>query len=65
MIKFSGGRKEGLLEGMIRGEGVANAQLVHCYKGDAIGERPFLVRVFAEQSGGGMQSLRTDPFQPE
>jgi hypothetical protein len=35
---------------MIGREDVANAQLLHRHKAEAIGERPVLVRVFAEQS---------------
>ena len=50
---------------MVSREGVANAQLAHGGETDAIGERPFVVRVFAEEGGGSVESLRTNPLQAE
>ena len=47
----------------VAGEGVANAQFIHHGKADAVGERPLLVGVLAEESARGVKPLWIEPFR--
>jgi hypothetical protein len=62
-VHFKNGRKPACFEGMVGGERIANTR-AHSAEAAAVGERPLLVREFAEQGAGGVKALRANPFQP-